>query len=86
MKKMDVCKYCRFDPPSSIGKPCPYCVADGREIQTHADQIRNMSNDELAEWLCSLYSGDCCRMCPSMDLCSRGHIGLKEWLNEPADL
>lgn len=84
---MDVCQSCRFDSPSiDDAKPCAECVADGRGIQTHADQIRHMNNDALAEWLCSLYSGDCCRMCPAMDLCSYGRTGLKEWLNEPADL
>lgn len=85
MQKTDVCINCRFYPPSSnVGKPCSYCVADGREVQTRADQIRNMSDDELAEFLCEFIPGEHCDECPVT--CYWGHNGMKEWLHEPADL
>ena len=31
---------------------------------TRADQIRNMSNDELANFLCELVAPDGCTFCP----------------------
>lgn len=54
----DICEFCRYNPPSSFGgKPCTVCPASGREIETNADRIKAMSDEELARWLCSIIPG-----------------------------
>ena len=85
MQRTAVCINCRFYPPSSgVGKPCSYCVADGREIQTRVDQIRNMSDEELGALLCEFIPAEHCDQCPAT--CYYGHNGMKEWLHGSADL
>ena len=56
---------------------------------TNADRIRAMSDEELAVWLCDLFSVDTCYThCPGYDFCNdAGGLsnGLKKWLQQPAE-
>ena len=56
---------------------------------TNADRIRAMSDEELAVWLCDLFSVDTCYThCPGCDSCNdAGGLsnGLKKWLQQPAE-
>lgn len=65
-----------------------YCV-DGPcadEVLTNADRIRSMTDEQLAEWLCSLMTADCCdQRCPARDICSLGDNGLVKWMKQPAE-
>lgn len=53
---------------------------------TNADRIRAMSDEELAKWLCSISTAECCdRSCPARDMCDLGENGLIKWLKQPAE-
>ena len=64
---------------------CPYRT----EPITNADRIRAMSDEELAVWLCGLFSVlTCYTHCPGCDLCNDSDEesnGLKKWLQQPAE-
>ena len=55
MKEYTWCNKCKYDSKESNEFPCVECshnrVVDYYEPQTNADRIRNMSDEELAEWL-----------------------------------
>lgn len=64
-----------------------YCVEGPceNEVITNADKIRAMSDEELAEWICSLMTADCCdQRCPARDICNLGDNGLVKWMKQPA--
>ena len=71
------------DYPPYLDYPKPY------KAQTNADRIRAMSDEELAVWLCDLFSVDTCYThCPGCDSCTdAGGLsnGLKKWLLQPAE-
>lgn len=51
---------------------------------TNADRIRAMTDEELAEWLCS--NCDDCNDCVAFELCNAfdgKSNGLKKWLKQP---
>ena len=53
------------------------------KLQTNADHIRAMSDEEMAVWLCAFTR---CERCVAFDLCKSGggHAsGVKEWLKQP---
>lgn len=53
---------------------------------TNADRIRAMSDDELAKWICSIMTAECCdQRCPGRDICTFGDNGLIKWMKQPAD-
>lgn len=56
---------------------------------TNADRIRAMSDEELAVWLCGLFSVlTCYTHCPGCDFCNDADgtsNGLKKWLQQPAE-
>lgn len=53
---------------------------------TNADRIRVMSDEELAEWMCSLMTAECCdQRCPARDICNLGDNGLVKWMKQPAE-
>ena len=72
------------------------CFKDGRchalgacenKIETNADRIRAMSDEELAEFLCE-FNGCYSDKCPGAELCEFGGglaNGLKKWLKQPAE-
>ena len=56
---------------------------------TNADRIRSMSDEELAEFLCSFRSCDAdeyiCEGCKAAKYCRAGHTGTIDWLQQPAE-
>ena len=71
------------DYPPYLDYPKPY------KVQTNADRIRAMSDEELAVWLYDLFSVDTCYThCPGFDFCNDADgesNGLKKWLQKPAE-
>ena len=60
--------------------------AENRNPQTNADRIRAMSDEELAKWLCSILTAECCdRSCPARYMCDFNDNGLIKWLKQPAE-
>ena len=59
------------------------------EHMTNADRIRNMSNEELAMFLCDFRSCDAdeyiCEGCKATQYCRAGHTGTIDWLQQPAE-
>ena len=55
MKEYTGCNNCKYDSKESNEFPCVECshnrAVDYFEPKTHADRIRNMTDEELAEWL-----------------------------------
>ena len=48
--------------------------------------IRAMNDEELAEWMCSLMTAECCdQRCPARDICNLGDNGLVKWMKQPAE-
>ncbi len=48
---------------------------------THHEDLKRMTVDELAAFLCNLMCADCCReRCPARDFCRHGHTGMADWL------
>lgn len=81
-----------------VNYPCsPTCALYGdcmtafletrkRRVRTNADRIRAMSDEELAEWMCSLMTAECCdQRCPARDICNLGDNGLVKWMKQPAE-
>lgn len=63
-----------------------YGIDTDPEIITNADRIRAMSDEELAEWMCSLMTAECCdQRCPARDICNLGDNGLVKWMKQPAE-
>ena len=65
-----------------------YCVMGPCPEQTlsNADRIRAMSDEELANWLCNIIPAECCDMsCPGRENCKKGHKGLLDWFQQPAE-
>ena len=61
---------------------CPYRT----EPITNADRIRAMTDEELAKWLCSISTAECCdRSCLARYMCDLGDNGLIKWLKQPAE-
>ena len=62
------------------------CVDRIFSHKTNADRIRAMGDEELAEWLCSLMTAECCdQRCPARDICNLGDNGLVKWMKQPAE-
>ena len=77
-KKYEDCK-------SGSGLTWP-CGAYVPKIVTNADRIRAMSDEELAEWMCSLMTAECCdQRCPARDICNLGDNGLVKWMKQLAE-
>lgn len=56
---------------------------------TNREHLRQMTDEELAEFLCDLVPesdeyDDCC-MCPATKTCKRGHTGFIDWLKAEAE-
>lgn len=57
-----------------------------QRVQTNADLIRSMTDEELAKWICSIMTAECCdQRCPGRDICNFGDNGLVKWLKQPVD-
>lgn len=83
------CQNCANKKCSRYGKDYGYTFCNYFEKKnkaTHADRIRAMSDEELAEWLCSLMTAECCdQRCPARDICNLGDNGLVKWMKQPAE-
>lgn len=70
------------------GEPADSALACDNRILTHktnGDRIRSMSDEELAEWICSIMTAECCdQRCPAHDICSLGDNGLVKWMKQTA--
>lgn len=54
-------------------------------IETNGDRLRSMNDEELAKWICSHMTGECCAMsCPAREICEFGDNGLVKWMKQPA--
>lgn len=71
------------------GECTAYFCEYRRKKQTNADRIRSMSDDELAAFLCNLRSEEAyentCSHCVAERFCRIGHIGMIDWLQQPAE-
>ncbi len=57
-----------------------------QKMQTNADKIRSMTDEELGKWICSIMSSDCCQWtCPARHMCGLNDNGLVKWLKQPAE-
>ena len=74
----------------SDDKVTSWCVWSPCASQTpsNADKIRAMSDEELAEFLCSFRSCNAdeyiCEGCKATKYCRAGHAGTIDWLQQPA--
>lgn len=65
---------------------CTCSVTCNPDIITNADRIRAMSDEELAEWMCSLMTAECCdQRCPARNICNLGDNGLVKWMKQLAE-
>lgn len=52
----------------------------GVTTMTNGDKIRSMTDEELAKWMCSVMTVECCDCtCPGRDVCTK-HNGLDKWM------
>ena len=70
------------DYPPYLDYPKPH------KVQTNADRIRSMSDEELAMFLCNFNCGAdeyICEGCKAAQYCYAGHAGTIDWLQQPAE-
>lgn len=80
--------HAKFNEYSAWSERCKKCNGTGivSEPTTNADRIRAMSDEELAEWMCSLMTAECCdQRCPARDICNLGDNGLVKWMKQLAE-
>lgn len=55
--------------------------------QTNADRIRSMTDEELAEFMCSNVSNGTvnCAFCAAEEFCRMGHNGWLDWLKQECE-
>lgn len=77
----DTCLLCRYVDKEGHPQPSNWIP----KAKTNADRIRDMSDNELAEYICKNLG---CYICPGNTLCvgSGGKAnGLKKWLKQPVE-
>ena len=82
MNEHDGCKWCKYESEAIESSPCIGCkqnAIDKYIARTNADKIRNMSDEELVEFLCDI-SGVDCDKCIAAKYCKIGHTGFIDWL------
>ena len=50
---------------------------------TNADHIREMTDEELAKWLCARFDCYGTKPCPAKEECYADHNGMLKWLQQP---
>ena len=87
------CRICHNISCSNHGKNVSF-LGDGWKcnyipVNTNADRIRAMSDEELEEFLCDFRGCDTdentCIGCKGEQYCRAGHAGTMEWLKQPAE-
>lgn len=66
-----------------------YDDSGGKYVQTNADRIRAMTDDELAVFICDRVDTCSAKRCPGAALCKGADgkaNGLKKWLQQPAEV
>lgn len=88
-KDCDSCKHDEFgesycDDCLCGNPPTKWEAADYYEPDTNAERIRRMTDEELAEYLCSIVD---CNACPVRHdgRCNGGAKGYLWWLRQPAN-
>lgn len=84
------CDNCRYAAESIDGEHCRNCArnaTDNFRPMTNADRIRNMTDEDLANFLCNISSAgdDQCSACVATDKCRTGHNGMIDWLRSAAE-
>jgi hypothetical protein len=77
----DTCIQCKYVDKEGQPQPSNWIP----KVQTNADRIRAMSDDELAEFICKNQD---CYICPGKTLCVGGvgkANGLMNWLKQPTE-
>ena len=81
-----ICKTCvsngRCFYVSKPGVPVVNCPRY-KHKRTHADEVRAMNDEELANFLCD--TSETCAGCIAADFCKYGKIGFVEWLKQPVE-
>ncbi len=76
---------CNSGSPQYMCK-CKPSACNSAVPMTNADRIRAMSDEELAKWICSIMTAECCdQRCPARDICNLGDNGLVKWMKQPAE-
>lgn len=87
------CRHRVVDKCKKNGQLCTFedhCFEPEEEpIRTNADRIRSMSDERLARFLCDFRSCDSsehpCEGCNAEPYCHTGHMGMIDWLRQPAE-
>ena len=48
--------------------------------ETNFDWLQSMKLEEMANFICSLFTADACYRCPGSDYCQANHEGTIDWL------
>lgn len=85
------CKFEHDEDCCNSGSPqymckCKPSACNSAFPMTNADRIRAMTDEELAKWICSIMTAECCdQRCPARDICNLGDNGLVKWMKQPAE-
>ena len=82
------CDNCEYSGRPSYAYPCYVCIGKNKweakaKPKTNADNIRRMTDEELAKWLCSKFDCYGNKPCPVKDICYPDHNGMLYWLQQP---
>ena len=92
-----ICSDCDYAGRPTYDFPCsrcdmtkgsPFCMWEHEEAPTNADKIRDMSDEELAVWLCSKFDDCSPSTCPGANYCNGTDgkaNGLVKWLKQPVE-
>ena len=73
--KDEYCEDCLAGNPPTRWEPADYYKPD-----TNIECIRNMTNEQLARFLCEFAD---CHACPAMGECNGGHDAFLKWFEKP---
>lgn len=80
---MPTCNICKYAGRPIYKSPCSECKGFSKyeyeKLQTNADRIRAMSDEELKDWYCKN------RDCGDCDFCYSFGCTFKDWLRQPAE-
>jgi hypothetical protein len=97
MSRNMICDCCIYSGRPTYDYPCSKCdmvigslscMWEYEKILTNGDKIRDMSDEELAVWLCSRFDNCSSYTCPGANYCNGEDgkaNGLVKWLKQPAE-